>query len=543
MGKRELMEKDLLPFQRAIEAGAKSVMTAYNEIDGVPCTSNKALLTDVLREQWGFDGFVITDCGAISQLKDGHQICETDEEAASLALKAGVDMEMSGEAFGSCLLNALHLQLIDISDIELAVERILWVKFELGLFERPFVDPAVALHVVGQQLHIDMARQAAREGIILLKNHEEVLPLSPSLGKIAVIGPNANHIYNQLGDYTSPQERHHIVTVLDGIRAKCTGFSDVLYAPGCRVKDPSKAGFEMAMEVASAADIIIAVVGGSSARDFGEGTIDLKTGAAVITDQFSLSDMDCGEGFDRAGLNLCGVQLELLQELYSLNKKLIVVYINGRPIVEPWIDEHADAILEAWYPGQQGGHAIADILFGDYNPSGRLTLSIPKHPGQLPVYYHKKRSRGHRYLEVDFHPQYVFGYGLSYTSYQYEHIRLDRSKIASDDSCTVSVEVTNIGNAAGHEVVQLYIKDCTSMITRPERELKGFQKIYIEPGERRRVLFHITPLELQFVGPDLQWIVEPGKFEIMIGSNVNDTLSTSLEVVPRTLRSLSLEGC
>ncbi|MBY3622050.1 beta-glucosidase [Acinetobacter sp. CUI P1] len=537
MGKRELMEKDLLPFQKAIEAGAKSVMTAYNEIDGVPCTSSKELLTEVLREQWGFDGFVITDCGAISQLKHGHQICETEEEAASLALKAGVDMEMSGETFGRCLMNALRLQLIEISDIDLAVERILRVKFELGLFERPFVDPATAQCVVGQQLHVEMARIAAREGIILLKNQDEALPLSPSLGKIAVIGPNANNIYNQLGDYTSPQERHHIVTVLDGIRAKCAGLSEVLYAPGCRVKDPSKAGFEMAMEVASAADTIIAVVGGSSARDFGEGTIDLKTGAAVITDQFSLSDMDCGEGFDRAELNLCGVQLELLQELHSLNKKLIVVYINGRPIVEPWVDEHADAILEAWYPGQQGGHAIADILFGDYNPSGRLTLSIPKHPGQLPIYYNKKRSRGHRYLEVDFHPQYVFGYGLSYTSYQYEHIRLDQTQIELDGSCTVSVEVTNIGDVAGQEVVQLYIKDCTSTITRPERELKGFQKIYIEPGEMRIVQFHITPRELQFVSSDLQWIVEPGKFEIMIGSNVGSTISTSLEVVPRNLRS------
>ncbi|HBS44024.1 MAG TPA: beta-glucosidase [Paenibacillus sp.] len=536
MGKRELMEKDLLPFQKAIEAGAKSVMTAYNEIDGVPCTSSKELLTEVLREQWGFDGFVITDCGAISQLKGGHQICETEEEAATLALKAGVDMEMSGETFGRYLMNALQLQLIDISDIDLAVERILRAKFELGLFERPFVDPVTAQRVVGQQLHLEMARQAAREGIILLKNHDEALPLSPSLGKIAVIGPNANNIYNQLGDYTSPQERHHIVTVLDGVRAKCAGLREVLYAPGCRVKDPSKAGFEMAMEVASAADTIIAVVGGSSARDFGEGTIDLKTGAAVITDQFSLSDMDCGEGFDRAELNLCGVQLELLQELHCLNKKLIVVYINGRPIVEPWVDEHADAILEAWYPGEQGGHAIADILFGDYNPSGRLTLSIPKHPGQLPIYYNKKRSRGHRYLEVDFHPQYVFGYGLSYTSYQYDHIRLDQTQIELDDSCTVSVEVTNIGDVAGHEVVQLYIKDYTSTITRPERELKGFQKIYIEPSEMRIVQFHITPRELQFVGSDLQWMVEPGKFEIMIGSNVGNTISTSLEVIPRNLR-------
>lgn len=531
MGMRELMEKDLLPFQRAVAAGAKSIMTAYNEIDGVPCTSSKELLTHILRESWGFDGFVITDCGAMSQLRHGHQICETEEEAASISLKAGVDMEMSGETFGQYLQSALDQQLIAVSDLDLAVERILRLKFELGLFERSYVDPALAEQVIGQSSHRELARQAAREGIVLLKNKEQSLPLSPSRGKIAVIGPNANNMYNQLGDYTSPQEREQIVTVLDGVRAKCSGLSEVVYAPGCRVKDPSREGFEAAIEAAATADTIIAVVGGSSARDFGEGTIDLKTGAAVITDTFMLSDMDCGEGFDRAQLNLCGVQLELLQKLHSLGKKLIVVYINGRPIVEPWIDEHADAIVEAWYPGQEGGHAIADILFGDYNPSGRLTLSIPKHLGQLPVYYNKKRSRGHRYLETDFHPQYVFGYGLSYTSYHYDNLQLDQSSISVGGTCTVSVDVTNTGDVAGQEVVQLYIKDCVSTISRPEKELKGFCKIVLEPGEKRTVHFTITSQELQFVSADLTWIVEPGRFEIHTGSNVEQTLSIDLQVV------------
>lgn len=530
MGMRELMEKDLLPFERAVKAGARSIMTAYNEIDGVPCTASHELLTDVLRKQWGFDGFVITDCGAMSQLRDGHQICETEEEAAALSLQAGVDMEMSGETFGQYLNSALEQKLIDISDIDKAASRILRLKFELGLFERSYVEPDKAGQLIRQPAHVELARQAAREGIILLKNEQQTLPLSPMQGKIAVIGPNANNIYNQLGDYTSPQERHHIVTVLDGVRAKCDSYGEVLYAPGCRVKDPSTEGFEAAMAAAAEADTIIAVVGGSSARDFGEGTIDLKTGAAVITDHFILSDMDCGEGFDRADLNLCGVQLELLQQLHTLGKKLIVVYINGRPIVEPWVDEHADAIVEAWYPGEQGGHAIADILFGDYNPSARLTLSIPKHVGQLPVYYNKKRSRGHRYLEMDFHPQYVFGYGLSYTSFQYEHIRVDQTHMSVNESCTVSVDVTNTGQVAGHEVVQLYIKDCVSRITRPELELKGFKKIALESGETRTVQFVITAQELQYVGPNLNWVVEPGTFELKIGSNVANTISTSLHV-------------
>lgn len=532
IGARELLEKDLLPFERAVQAGALSIMTAYNEIDGVPCTSNHELLTRTLREKWGFDGFVITDCGAINMLCGGHQVVESEEDAACAALLAGVDMEMSGDSFGKHLLHAVHNQKVSIDDIDLAVRRILHQKFELGLFERPYASPDRASEVIGQESHIKLAGRMAQESIILLKNHNQVLPLSTNLRKIAVIGPNANNIYNQLGDYTSPQERSGIVTVLDGIQRKCVGQSEVMYAPGCRIKDPSKEGFEHAFQIAQAADAIIAVVGGSSARDFGEGTIDLKTGAAIITDQSSLSDMDCGEGFDRAELSLSGVQLELLKELHKIGKPLIVVYINGRPIVEPWIDEHADAILEAWYPGQEGGNAIADVLFGDYNPSGRLTISIPKHSGQLPIYYNTKRTKGKRYVETDLEPRYPFGYGLSYTSFQYDGIKLSKSNIKPDESCTVSVDVTNIGGMAGQEVVQLYVTDVVSSVTRPALELKGFLKIQLEPGESTTVQFTIAKEQLQYVGRDYRRIVEPGQFRIQVGGHAESLLKADLYVLP-----------
>ncbi|WP_374121343.1 glycoside hydrolase family 3 N-terminal domain-containing protein [Paenibacillus sp. LHD-117] len=531
IGARELLEKDLLPFEKAVQAGALSIMTAYNEIDGVPCTSNHELLTRTLREQWGFDGFVITDCGAINMLCGGHQVVDSEEDAACAALLAGVDMEMSGDSFGKHLLQAVQNNKVTMNDIDLAVHRILRLKFELGLFERPYADPDRAATIIGQESHIKLAKQITQESLILLKNRDEVLPLSKVLGKIAVIGPNANNIYNQLGDYTSPQQRGSIATVLDGIKSKCIGQSEIMYAPGCRVKDPSTEGFDSAIQIAQAADVIVAVVGGSSARDFGEGTIDLKTGAAIITDQSVLSDMDCGEGFDRAELGLSGVQLELLKELHKTGKRLIVVYINGRPIVEPWIDEHADAIVEAWYPGQEGGNAIADVLFGDCNPSGRLTISIPKHAGQLPIYYNTKRTRGKRYVETDLQPRYPFGYGLSYTTFRYDGIVLSQSEIRPDESCVVSVNVTNTGDRAGQEVVQLYVTDVVSSVTRPALELKGFQKIQLEPGESATVQFTIAKEQLQYVSKDCRRIVEPGLFRIQVGGHAESLTCADLRVL------------
>lgn len=531
MGMRELHESDLLPFRKGVEAGALSVMTAYNEIDGIPCTSNAYLLKELLRGEWGFDGFVITDCGAINMLASGHDVAGDGEQAAVLALKAGVDMEMSGEMFGKYLESAVEHQLLEVSVLDNAVRRVLSIKFKLGLFEKPYVDPAKAAEVIGCAEHARLARQIAQEGIVLLKNADQTLPLKKDTSKIAVIGPNANHMYNQLGDYTSPQQRSRIVTLLDGVRNKLGSGTEeqVLHAPGCRIRGDSREGFEQALACAEQADIVIMAIGGSSARDFGEGSIDLRTGASVVTGHV-WSDMECGEGIDRAGLELLGVQLELVQEIYKLGKPVIVVYINGRPIVEPWIDEHAHAIVEAWYPGQEGGNAIADILFGDVNPSGRLTISVPKHVGQLPVYYNGKRSRGKRYLEMDNKPQYPFGYGLTYTEFRYDRLQVSPQQIGPDEEAYVQIEVTNAGNAAGAEVVQLYVKDKISSVTRPNKELKGFRKVHLEAGETKTVSFTISREHLQLIDQSCEPVVEDGEFIIMVGKNAEDVVSANLIV-------------
>lgn len=530
MGRRELLEVDLMPFKKAVEAGAESIMPAYNEIDGVPCTVNSELLEDLLRKEWGFNGMVITDCGAIDMLASGHDTAEDGMDAAVQAIRAGIDMEMSGEMFGKYLFEAVRLGKLETEVIDQAAMRVLTLKFRLGLFENPYVDPDRAEKVIGSDEHKRLARQLAAEGTILLKNEGEVLPLSKTSGTIAVIGPNADQGYNQLGDYTSPQPQDHVATVLKGIRHKFVEETQrVLYAPGCRIKDDSKEGFDLALSCAEQADTIVMVLGGSSARDFGEGTIDLRTGASQVTEH-SWSDMDCGEGIDRMNLQLSGVQLELFQEIHKLGKPIVVVYINGRPIAEPWIDEHAHAILEAWYPGQEGGHAIADILFGDVNPSGRLTISIPKHVGQLPVYYYGKRSRGKRYLEDDSKPLYPFGYGLSYTKFSYSDLKVEPEIISADEHATVSLNVTNSGDREGSEVVQLYISDAVSQYTRPAKELKGFHKMNLKPGETRTVEFTVGAEELQYIGKDYNYVVEPGLFRVMVGRHVNDTLSADLMV-------------
>ena len=530
VGERELREVCLAPFRAAVKAGAWAVMSSYNEIDGLPCACDKRLLTDMLRGEWGFRGFVISDMGGIALIWNNHRAANDLQHAGIRALEAGVDIEMSGGAYGEVLLQAAREGKVRQEYVDRAVGRVLRAKFLLGLFEKPYCNPDRAAELLNCGKHRELAREIARQGIVLLKNDSNALPLKKDLKSIAVIGPNADMIYNQLGDYTAPQPREKIVSVLDGIRAAVSRDTAVRYALGCTVKGTSKAGFAEAVAAAKASDAAVVVVGGSSARDFGPDSYNQQTGAALVTDASQLSDMECGEGFDLANLNLMGVQLDLLKEIHATGVPLIAVLINGRPMCINWLADNAAAIIEAWYPGQEGGHAVADVLFGDYCPAGRLPVSVPRSAAQLPVYYAVRAMERGKYVDIESTPLYQFGYGLSYTTFKYENLRITPNRIAPGGKAAVMVDVTNTGKMAGDEVVQMYIRDEIGSVTRPVRELKGFRRITLAPGRKETVEFVVTPNELQMIDADMKTVVEPGVFRIMVGGNQTDVLTASLEV-------------
>ena len=519
LGPMELHQHFLPPFRKAIEAGALSVMTSYNSCDGIPCTSNDYLLTDVLHDQWGFRGFVVSDLYSIDGIAQMH-VARDPQEAGVMALKAGVDADLGANAYGK-LIDAVQKGLVSEDYVNRACERILRLKFEMGLFDNPYVDPQATSAVLTPE-NKQVALDAARASITLLKN-DGVLPFSKELGKgsLLVVGPNADNQYNQLGDYTAPQPDENIQTVLEGIRAKCSNpdsrFS-INYVKGCAVRDTTDNSIDEAVSAAKKADVIVAVVGGSSARDFK--TSYKETGAAV-TDAKTLSDMDCGEGFDRATLSLLGHQERLLRELKATGKPLVVVYIEGRPLDKTWAAENADAILTAYYPGQEGGTAIADVLFGDYNPAGRLPVSVPANVGQLPVYYNKRAPRPHDYIEMSAKPLYPFGYGLSYTTFEYKNLNITSAKGAD---VKVSLDVANTGGRDGEEVVQLYIHDELASVVQPLKQLKAFRRVMIPRGETRHVEFTLSRDDLSIVNAKMQTVFEPGDFRIMIGASSDDIL-------------------
>ena len=480
-GMRQLLSEYLPPFRKAVKEGAGTLMTSYNAIDGVPCTANKELLTDVLRNQWGFKGFVYSDLISIEGIV-GMRAAKDNKEAAVKALKAGLDMDLGGNAFGKNLKKAYEEGLITMADLDRAVGNVLRLKFQMGLFENPYVSPELAKKLVHSKEHKELARQVAREGVVLLKN-EGVLPLSKHIGHLAVIGPNADEMYNQLGDYTAPQVREEVATVLDGIRAAVSESTRVTYVKGCAVRDTTATDIPAAVAAAQKADAVVLVVGGSSARDFK--TKYISTGAATVSeDAKTLPDMDCGEGFDRSSLRLLGDQEKLISAVASTGKPLVVVYIQGRTMNMNLAAEKAQALLTAWYPGEQGGMGIADILFGDYSPAGRLPVSVPRSEGQLPVFYSQGTQRD--YVESKGTPLYAFGYGLSYTRFTYSGLELQKGT-EMETLQTVACTVTNTGNRDGEEVVQLYIGDKVASVSQPPLLLKAFQRIFLKKGESRQV--------------------------------------------------------
>lgn len=509
VGPRELKQVFLPPFKRAIDAGALSVMTSYNSLDAVPCTSNKELLTDVLRGEWGFDrGFVVSDLFSIDGIRGTHRTAATSQDAAIQALLAGVDVDLGGNCF-SKLVDAVKQGKLSEEAVNTAVKRVLRLKFEMGLFENPYVNAKSAQKEVHNDAAVATAKQTALESITLLKN-DGTLPLSKN-AKVAVVGPNADNVYNMLGDYTAPQADGKVVTVYNGIRA-IIGEASCVYAKGCAVRDTLDSDIPAAVEAAMQADVVVAVVGGSSARDFKTSYED--TGAATANQKF-ISDMECGEGFDRATLDLLGRQMDLLEALKKTGKPLVVVYIEGRPLNKNWADENANALLTAYYPGEQGGSAIADVLFGDYNPAGRLPVSVPRHVGQLPVYYNKPEPVAHDYVEMSAQPLYPFGYGLSYTTFEY-------SDLTIIDGLDASFKVTNTGNRKGDEVVQLYLHQDHPSVVQPERQLKAFKRITLEPGETCQVTLDLDYGDLGIVDANMEWTVEPSTYQILIGPSSND---------------------
>lgn len=514
VGMRDLRENYLPPFQAAVKAGALSVMTAYNSIDGIPCTSYEYLLKDVLRKEWRFNGFTVSDLGSIEGLKGSHHVVDNIQDAAILSANAGLDVDLGGNAF-FLLIDAVKNNKIKESVIDEAVSHVLKLKFAMGLFENPYVDVKQVAKNIRNQEHIDLARKVAQESVTLLKNENNILPLKKNVKKVAIIGPNADNIYNQLGDYTAPQERDNIKTVLDGIKSKLNA-SQIQYVKGTAIRDTTNLEIQEAVVAAKNANVAIVVVGGSSARDFKTKYID--TGAAVASKD-NISDMESGEGYDRASLDLMGKQLDLLKAVKATGTPIIVIYIEGRPLNMNWADENADALLTAWYPGQEGGNAIADILFGDYNPAGRLPISVPRSVGQLPVYYNQRNPKSHDYVEMTQAPLYPFGFGLSYTSFEYSNLAIHK---VSNTSYTAEFTITNTGNFDGDEVAQLYIRDEVASTVRPIKQLKHFSRINLKKGESNTVSIELSENDFSIIDQQMKRIVEPGKFKIMIGSSSED---------------------
>ncbi|MCH5233306.1 MAG: glycoside hydrolase family 3 C-terminal domain-containing protein [Muribaculaceae bacterium] len=509
VGPRDLKENYFPTFEKGVQNGAMSIMTSYNSIDGVPSTANGEYLTDLLRGEWGFDGFVVSDLESVDGLHFTHHIARNRQEAAEMALTAGVDVDLGAHCY-PLLVESVKEDKIDESLIDRAAGNVLRQKFLLGLFDNPYIREEGVEERVSSPAHREAALNAARQSVTLLENKNKILPLRKNI-KVAVIGPNADNIYNQLGDYTAPQPDEKIVTVVEGIVEKI-GADNVEYVKGCAIRDTSGSEIEAAVKAASEADVAVVVVGGSSARDFKTSYLD--TGAAVV-DANTVSDMESGEGFDRASLDLLGDQLKLLEAVKATGTPMVVVYIEGRPLDKNWAKENADALLTAWYPGEQGGNAIADVLFGDYNPAGRLPISVPRNVGQLPVYYNKRIPRGHDYVEMSADPLYEFGYGLSYTDFEYSDLKVSKG----EDEVKVSFKVTNKGDRDGDEVSQVYFIDPIASTVRPAKQLCEFARTNIPAGKSVTLDFSIPLSTFALYDRKMNKVVEPGEIIIEVGSS------------------------
>ena len=518
MSERMLQEVYLPPYKAAIDAGAATVMTSFNELDGVPATASKKLLIDILRDQWKFDGMIISDYGSVGELIP-HGIAENGAEAARLSLEGGTDMDMMSYLYLNEIPGLIASGKLDEKVLDEAVRRVLRLKFDLGLFDNPYLysDVSREKKEVRSNENLEIARDIAKRSIVLLKNEKHVLPIKSSVKSIAVIGPLAANKSEMNGSWSFFGEVQHPVSILEGIQARAGRNVKVLHHEGCGLYDNSTENFQEPVSVAKQADVVVMVVGESSVMN--------------------------GEGASRADIKLPGVQEDLVKAVTAAGKPTVVLLINGRPLTIEWIHNNVDAILETWTLGSEAGNAVADVLFGDYNPSGKLPVTFPRTVGQIPIYYnHKNTGRPYfgnysepldqrvyqsKYRDVKNSPLYPFGFGLSYTTFDYSDIALSSNKLDKDGKIDATVTVTNSGAMAGEEVVQLYIRDLVGSVTRPVKELKGFKKIRLEAGESAKVTFTLTEEDLRFYRGDMTWGSEPGKFEIFIGTNSQDVKKQS----------------
>lgn len=527
LGEREMRTLHLYPFEKVVkEANVCAVMPSYNEVDGMPAHSNRWLLTDVLRGEWGFGGYVFTDYGGLSQLHNFHHVAADASEAAVMGINAGVDLEAARPDAYARLFDLVKAGKVKEEQIDAAVRRILRAKFMAGLFDKPYPDPERLYEVVHRPEHVALALEVAQESAVLLKNDSALLPLDASkLKSLAVIGPNADQV--QYGDYTYTRDNRSGVTILQGLRDRLGSRVQINYAKGCNITGSDRSGIAAAVEAASKSDVAVVVLGETSVILSGLGW-GVGLGENEPRDPFV-----SGEGYDLTSLDPPGVQRELLQAVCATGKPVVLVMVHGRPWSIGWEKDHVPAILEAWYPGEQGGNAIAGILLGDVNPSGRLNCSVPRSVGHLPVTYDYKPSArginrepgtpekpGRDYVFSSPAPLFAFGHGLSYTTFEYSDLKIDNN--ASAKTVKVSVNVRNTGSRDGKEVVQLYVNDRVSSVTTPQKMLKGFDKIELKRGEQKTVTFDLPYDELALWNASMQRVVEPGEFAVMIGRSAED---------------------
>ncbi|MBX2926418.1 MAG: beta-glucosidase BglX [Saprospiraceae bacterium] len=507
-----MREVYLPPFKAAADAGVWTFMNAFNEWNGIPATAHDYLLKDILKWEWAFPGFVVTDYTSINEMVP-HGYASDYKHAGELSVNAGVDMDMQGAVYYNHLADLVREGKVKESRIDDAVRRILRMKFMLGLFEDPyrFSNAEREKRLIMAPEHLAAARDMARKSLVLLRNEKQLLPLPKTMKTLAVIGPLADSKVDMLGNWSAAGDAKDCVTLLEGIRTKLQGSTQIIYEKGCNVDGTDRTGFAKALAAAKKAQVILVAVGEAGWMS--------------------------GEAASRTDISLPGVQEDLVKALIATGKPVVVVLMNGRPLTIPWIADNAPAILETWFAGTQGGHAISDVLFGDYNPSGKLPVTFPRNVGQIPLFYNPKNTGRpmnpndkytSKYLDAPNTPQWPFGFGLSYTTFEYSDLKTDKKEFDRNETVTISVKVANTGQYDGEETAQLYVRDLVGSVTRPVRELKGFQKVFLKKGESKVIQFKLRADDLRFYNADLQFRAEPGDFDLWVGSHSDATLGTRI---------------